>query len=118
MYQQALDMFPVSKKENDWTAEELEVWISNYGCPGPTLGEPMRRITSLMDRKDSQEIIQRCIDVDREHLFGLNPDLYLGMVHYNDVPLDGERSDLTARFHILKVGAHELTLEFLDIHVM
>ena len=40
------------------------------------------------------------------------------MVHYNDVPLDGSPSDLTARFHIKKVSDDKLTLEFLDIHVM
>jgi len=40
------------------------------------------------------------------------------MVHYDDVPLSGYRSDLTARFHIMRVGEDRLTLEFLDIHVM
>ena len=40
------------------------------------------------------------------------------MVHYDDVPLDGEPSDLTARFHIKRVDDGTMTLEFLDIHVM
>jgi hypothetical protein len=40
------------------------------------------------------------------------------MVHYNDVPLDGQRSDLTARFHIKRMASGRITLEFLDIHVM
>ena len=40
------------------------------------------------------------------------------MVHYDDVPLNGERSDLTARFNLRRVGVDRLTLEFLDIHVM
>ena len=62
--------------------------------------------------------ILKAIKADREHMFGLNPKDYVGMVHYNDVPLDGEPSDLTARFHIKKVEPAALTLEFLDIHVM
>ena len=82
------------------------------------VGEPPRRITSVLNRKDAREIIDAKIDVDRQHLFGLDPQSYVGMVHYNDVPLDGERSDLTARFNIRKIGEQRITLEFLDIHVM
>ena len=40
------------------------------------------------------------------------------MVHYDNVPLDGKPSDLTARFHIKKIEGGHITLEFLDIHVM
>jgi hypothetical protein len=58
------------------------------------------------------------MEVDRENLYGLDPQHYLGMVHYGYVPLDGQCSDLTARFHIKKIGDDRLTLEFLDIHVM
>lgn len=56
--------------------------------------------------------------VDRENLYGLDPQKYLGMVHYEYVPLSGFCSDLTGRFHIKRVGEHHLTLEFVDIHVM
>ena len=75
-------------------------------------------ITPLLGRADADEIIRDKIDVDRVNLYGLDPARYLGMVHYDDVPLDGFRSDLTARFHIRRVGPDRLTLEFLDIHVM
>ena len=40
------------------------------------------------------------------------------MVHYHRVPLSGFLSDLTARFHIQRVGEDQLTLEFLDLHVL
>ena len=40
------------------------------------------------------------------------------MVHFDDVPLSGFRSDLTARFQIKRIGSDRLTLEFLDLHVM
>jgi hypothetical protein len=103
----------------EWTPEHLEDWISNYGCARKDFdsGE-YRRVTSLFDQPDSAQFIRRVIKVDREHLFGLDPNEYVGMVHYYDVPLDGEASDLTARFHIKRVDETTITLEFLDIHVM
>jgi hypothetical protein len=52
-----------------------------------------------------------------KNLHGLNPARSVEMVH-DGVPRNGERSDLTARFHIKRVGADQLTLEFLNIHVM
>jgi hypothetical protein len=76
------------------------------------------KIASLADRPDKDQIIQKSIDVDRENGFGLDPSQYLGMVHCRDVPLNGGLSDLTARFRIKRVGDDELTLEFLDLHVM
>ena len=64
--------------------------------------------------------------VNRKNLYGLDPALYLGMVHYDDVPVKGYpedpltsyRSDMTARFHIKRFGSDRLTLEFKDIHIM
>ena len=72
----------------------------------------------VLHAADKDEIIEKKIDVDRKHSFGLDPQNYLGMVHYDAVPLSGYRSDLTARFRIRRIGADRLTLEFLDIHVM
>lgn len=96
----------------------LERTIAGYGVPEPHPDGAVFAVTPLMDRPDAEEIIRDKIRVDRENLYGLDPRHYLGMVHYDDVPLNGERSDLTARFHIKRVGADRLTLEFLDIHVM
>jgi hypothetical protein len=97
----------------------LEDWISNYGCARKDFdsGE-YRNVTSLFEQPGSEQFIRKAIRVDREHLFGLDSKQYAGMVHYHDVPLDGEPSDLTARFHIKRVDEAAITLEFLDIHVM
>lgn len=100
------------------TPEELELWIRNYGSADPYPDGRTYELTSLLALENSADIIANSIDVDRENLYGLDPEQYLGMVHYDDVPLDGTPSDLTARFHIKKAGDDKLTLEFLDIHVM
>jgi hypothetical protein len=117
----ALAMFPHTSESFDleWTPELLEEWISNYGCAREDYDSgDHRKITSLWEQPNAAEFIRKAIKVDRNHLFGLDPKRYLGMVHYDDVPLDGKPSDLTARFHIMKVDATTITLEFLDIHVM
>jgi hypothetical protein len=88
-----------------WTAEFLQRLISNYGCyrPGVDSGEH-REVTSLFAQPDPQKYLAHAIEVDRENLYGLDPNHYVGMVHYNNVPLDGEPSDLTARFRIKRVA--------------
>jgi hypothetical protein len=121
----AVAMFP---SEGDWTPELLRKTIQGYGVPDidkETLASMLEqwevdefRITTIFGVTDPEEFIRTAIDVDRENLYGLDSRLYLGMVHYNDVPLSGYVSDLTARFHIKKVATDQLTLEFLDIHVM
>lgn len=105
-------------EEPELTPEELELWIKNYGSPDPFPDGRSYELTSLLALENAEDIIANSIEVDRENLYGLDPEQYLGMVHYNDVPLNGAPSDLTARFHIKKVGDDKLTLEFLDIHVM
>jgi hypothetical protein len=101
-----------------WTPELLEKTIAGYGVPEPHPDGEIFAVTPLRGRPDADEIIRDRIRVNRDALYGLDPARYLGMVHYDDVPLNGERSDLTARFHIRRAGADRLTLEFLDIHVM
>ena len=93
--------------------------MSNYGCARKDYdsGE-YRKVTSLFDQPNSELFIRKAIKVNRQSLYGLDPKEYVGMVHYDDIPLTGVPSDLTARFHIKKVGVEEITLEFLDIHVM
>lgn len=100
------------------TPEELEAWIKNYGSLDPFPDGRTFELTSLWALENAEDLIADSIEVDRESLYGLDPEHYLGMVHYEDVPLNGAPSDLTARFHIKKVGKDELTLEFLDMHVM
>jgi hypothetical protein len=120
-YADALTMFPHTSKSLgfEWTPAHLEDRISNYGCARADYDSGQYlKVTSLFEQPDPQSYILKAIDVDRENLYGLDPAHYIGMVHYNDVPLDGEASDLTARFHIKRVGVACITLEFLDIHVM
>jgi hypothetical protein len=123
-FQDAFSMFP---SEGDWNAKLLQETIQGYGVPehdeslAPMLESwevDELKITTLFDRNDAEDFIKKAIDVDRENLYGLDPRLYLGMIHYNDIRISGFVSDLTARFHIKKVGSDQLTLEFLDIHVM
>jgi hypothetical protein len=111
------DALAVFVPESPISAAELEEWVSNYGSDEPYPDGRKYRITSLYDLADVEDIVAS-VDVDRENLYGLDPAEYVGMVHYDRVPLNGEASDLTARFHIRKVGDREITLEFLDIHVL
>jgi len=112
-----------SPEEREWTPAILELTIAGYGVPDV---EPetlqMHHENWGVDRfeftsADKDEIFGS-IEVDRENLYGLPADEYLGMVHYCPVPLCGDWSDMTAQFQIKKVGNQELTLEFLNIHVM
>jgi hypothetical protein len=123
-FAEALEMFPF---EGTWSAELLQRTIQGYGVPqhDESLLDMLEmwevkefRITSIHGRNDATEFIEKHIVVDRDHLYGLDPTQYLGMVHYNDVPLSGYISDLTARFHLKRVDGSRMTLEFLDIHVM
>jgi hypothetical protein len=126
-YAEALELLPHSTIEIDWTPKLLDEVIQGYGVldgDKETLdfllkhrGVRRFEITTLVGRPDRDEIIAK-ISVDRQHLFGLDPTRYLGMVHFDDVPLSGFKSDLTARFHIKRIGSDRLTLEFLDLHVM
>jgi len=117
-FKEALDMFPNGDEEMEWTPESLAFWISSYGYDEPYPDGRKYKLTSLLALDNAKEIIEKSIEVSRELPDDLTPDLYLGTVDYDDVPLDGEPSDLTARFNIKKVGTDQITLEFLDIHVL
>ncbi len=127
-YQDALNMFPYSSEETEWTAALLKECINGYGVidgDEETLQFMLEeyevdefKISSILARDDSEKVIRDSIDVDRENTYGLDPNGYIGMVHFHDVPLSGYLSDLTARFHIKKINEREITLEFLDVHVM
>ena len=120
-YADALSMFQHTSESLgfEWTPEHLKDWVSNYGCAREDYdGGEYHNVTSLFEQPNAEQYILKAIDVDRTNLFGLDPKKYVGMVHYNDVPLDGAPSDLTARFNIKKLSSDTLTLEFLDIHVM
>lgn len=127
-YAEALSLFPHSDKTHQWTPKLLKDNITNYGvidANPETLNFMLEEYevdkfiaTSILSRNDKDTIISNSIDVDRENLYGLPKEEYLGMVYFKDFPLSGYLSDLTAQFYIKKVEKNEMTLEFVDLHVM
>src|SRR4051812_18103411 len=81
-YKQALEMF--AHKDDGgivWTPDTLEEGIATGCCMSPPRGRPQ----SLRKQKDADRIV-KAMNVDREHLFGLDPKKYCGMVHYEHPP--------------------------------
>lgn len=121
-YEEALSMFLSDNFEAEWTPDLLEQAVYGYGIIGYTreeikemFGPEDYKITSIFDNKEKDKIINS-IEVSRDWNF--KDESIIGMVHYDCVPLNGELSDLTARFHIKKIDANNITLIFLDLHVM
>ena len=120
-YAGALELLPPDP-EQGWTAALLESDVYGYGCPGMTRKEVAERfgsadckVTSLRECPDREEIVRE-LDIGRFVPKAL-PDV-VGMVHYEGVPLNGKRSDLTGIFYLVKVSEGEMTLQFHDLHVM
>jgi hypothetical protein len=126
-FEEAYDLLAFDRSEWDWTPQLLADTIRGYGVPdidGTTKqfmledwGVDEFEMTTLEGREDRDAMIDS-IEVDRENLGPLDPERYVGDVHYHDLPLCHARSDLTARFQLLRVGDDKLALELLDIHVM
>jgi len=117
----ALAMFQTSTESFDivWTPALFEEWICNYGMLRADYDDgEYHKVTSLFDLPDPQQYIEKAIRVERRSFDGRDRDRYIGWVHYDDVPLYGRPSDLTARFFILQTDPTTVILEFLDIHVM
>lgn len=121
-YEEAISMFLSDNLEVDWTPELLEQAVYGYGVIGYTreeikemFGSEDYKITSILDNKEKDKIMNS-IEISRDWNF--KGENIIGMVHYDCVPLNGELSDLTARFYIKKVDGSNITLEFLDLHVM
>jgi hypothetical protein len=109
-------MFPASDHSYSSipTSEELEQLIAGYGRPEPYPSGELFAITPLLSRPDAEEVIRTWIQVDRDNQYG--PEDFLGWVRY-DVPLNGKRSFLTAKFRLECAGAERMTLKFPDIGV-
>lgn len=122
-YKEALEMFLIDKNiELDWTPELLESAVFTYGCPGYTREEAERefgsadyKVTSLQDSPDKQQIIT---DIDISSDYEWMGDDDLAVIHYEEIPLNGEMSDLTARFFVRKISENQYTLALIDLHVM
>lgn len=122
-YKEAFEMFPVVEDyEQYWTPELLEEAVYTYGCPGFTREEAERefgradyKVTSILENPDKEKIIDS-IDISSD--YGWQGKNDIAVIHYDNVPLNGKMSDLTARFFVRKVNDNEITLVFIDLHVM
>ncbi len=121
-YAEALNSFLVDSSEVDWTPELLESCVYGYGCGGGTREETVKdfgtadyKVTSLRNSPQREEIRRR-IDISSD--YGWMGEDDLAMIHYDGVPLNGEPSDLTARFFLRKLDEKTATLAFIDLHVM
>jgi hypothetical protein len=99
-----------------WTPDLIKEVIYGYGLPEPHPSGEVFKVTaveaaSTEDRKPSQEV-----NYNEEPLpYQEKEAEIIGQVWY-DLPLNGEWSDLTATFQIVKREAY-LTLELAEIHV-
>ena len=133
-YTEALDMFLSDNFEFEWTPKLLEQAVYGYGCTGYTREEALETfgrcdyvVTSILENENKDEIIKN-IDIsfftitDEEgKALGVGVKDYtsvVGDIHYFDIPINGEMSDLTAKFWIKKVDEHNITLAFQDMHMM
>ncbi len=113
-YVEALAMLDTTGLQRIHSPVILERTIAGYGVAELFDGDEVFAVTTLRGRPDADEIIRDKIRVDRKNIW-LDSSKHLGMVHYDDIPLNGERSDLTARFHIVPVGVDRLTLALCDL---
>lgn len=122
-YQEALDMFLLDENnELEWTPELLESAVYTYGCPGLTREEAEKefgsadyKVTSIFENPDKDKIIE---SIDISSNYGWMGKNDIAVIHYDNVPLNGMLSDLTARFFLRKIDDNTLTLAFMDLHVM
>lgn len=122
-YQEALELFLTDENaELKWTPKLLESAVYGYGCPGYTreeaaeeFGSADYKVTSLLDCPDKEEIITG-IDISSDYEWMGRDDI--AVIHYGNVPLNGKGSDLTAIFFVRRLCGGELTLAFVDLHVL
>lgn len=122
-YKEALEMFLLDENSAlDWTPGLLESAVYTYGCPGYTREEAQKefgradyKVTSILENPDRDTIIDS-IDISSNYEWMGSDDI--AVIHYDNVPLNGTMSDLTASFFVRKVNEDEITLAFIDLHVM
>lgn len=133
-YAEALGMFQHYDYDFEWTPELLESAVYGYGCFGYTRAEAEKefgssdyQVTSLWNNPNRESIL-KSIDIDYDtvteeqakkgDLSTMDFENIMGCVHYSDVPLNEEASDLTAIFWIKKLSENQFTLMFYDLHMM
>lgn len=122
-YKEALEMFLIDENnELNWTPELLESSVYTYGCPGYTREEAEKefgssdyKVTSILENPNKDKIIESIYISSDYGWLGKND---IAVIHYDNVPLNGNMSDLTAIFFVRKVNDDEITLAFIDLHVM
>ena len=121
-YEEALNMFLIDTSSGDWTPELLESAVYGYGCAGYTWEDAARefgradyKVTSLKSSPHREEI-RKAIDISSDYGWMGRDDI--AVIHYDKLPLNGEPSDLTARFFVRKLDDKTITLAFMDLHVM
>jgi len=133
-YTEAFEMFQSYNHEVEWTPELLESAVYGYGCPGYSKEEAEKqfgssdyRVTSLWNNSNRDNILRKIAinyyklteeQAKLRCLTGMDYENIIGDIHYEGVPLNGEESDLTARFFIKRVGKETISLCFYDLHVM
>lgn len=141
-YEQALELMLydntqiVDEKLWIWTPERLQAAVATYGEPWYTVEE----LKALYDEPDWEEFKVTSVqtgsngygEISVEYfeeplseemaetlgVLGLDYKTIVGDVEFDGVPLNGEASDLTARFWIKQVGEDQITLVFRDMHVL
>ncbi len=120
-YKEALEMFLIDES-HVWTPELLESAVYGYGCPGYTREEAKKefgsadyKVTSIFDNPNRDKILES-IDISSAYKWIGENDI--AVIHYDNIPLNGMMSDLTAKFFVRKINNNEITLAFIDLHVM
>ncbi|MBP3460427.1 MAG: hypothetical protein J6K58_14585 [Lachnospiraceae bacterium] len=124
-----------------WTPERLEAAVFTYGQPWYTkedmkrlygMDYPVdRKVTSILNSPDKEDLLEdievsieffdNVISFEKAKMWGISGLDYkniIGEILFDGVPIDGERSDLTALFWIKKVNENDITLLFHDLHMM
>jgi len=146
-YAQALDLLLYDNTQTIddapwvWTPERLEAAVYTYGMPWFTKEDIKReygantpvdyKVTSVLNAPDRDELLEdigtsveffdKAVTEEKARLWGITELDYpniIGEVLFDGVPLDGERSDLTALFWIQRVDEENMTLVFRDLHMM
>ena len=122
-----------------WTPQKLEAAVFTYGMPWFTKDDIKRlygvdskvdyKVTSILSNPNKNQLLERInieiydYDVSSEMaktwaITKLDYKNIIGSVMCDCVFLDGELSDLTALFWIVKVSENNITLIFRDLHMM
>ena len=126
-----IDRTTISRWENDkmdvtvdnaiLTAKVLNIPIIDFLCKDLTIDDDIdfelffEKNREILTKEDKEEIITG-IDISSDYGWMGKEDI--AVIHYDNVPLNGKMSDLTARFFVRKISEDELTLAFIDLHVM